>query len=186
MNGQPLPILHGFPVRALVPGWVGSANVKWIRAIHLTEDEWNGPYMTDLYRINQVPIDPADKNYNFARDFVPTTVFPVYSFFTAPVTGSTVRTGTVSATGVAYAGETGITRVEVSVDGGLWRPARITMPGSAYAWYQWRFTAALAAGTHHLTVRATDWRGRTQPREALWNPQGYFNNSWDVLELTAS
>jgi sulfite oxidase len=137
MNGQPLPVLHGFPVRALVPGWVGSANVKWIRALHLVEQEWNGPYMKDLYRINPVPINPTDKSFNFSQDFVPTTVFPVYSFFTAPVTGETVRAGSATVTGVAYAGETGITTVEVSMDGGAWRPARITTPGSAYAWYQW-------------------------------------------------
>lgn len=66
MNGQPLPLLHGFPVRALVPGWVGSANVKWLRVIHLVPDEWNGPYMKDLCRINAVPIDPADTRYTFA------------------------------------------------------------------------------------------------------------------------
>jgi len=186
MNGQPLPILHGFPVRALVPGWVGSANVKWIRAIHLVEQEWNGPYMKDLYRINPVPINPADKSYNFSQDFIPTTVFPVYSFFTNPVTGDVLTAGSVTFTGVAYAGETGITTVEISLDGGPWRPAQITMPGSAYAWYQWAFPTTLASGRHELAVRATDWRGRMQPRTALWNPQGYFNNSWDVLAVTVS
>jgi DMSO/TMAO reductase YedYZ molybdopterin-dependent catalytic subunit len=186
MNGEPLPVLHGFPARAFVPGWVGSASVKWIRALHLTEQEWNGPYMKDLYRMNVVRIDPADKSYTLARDFVPTTVFPVYSFFTAPVAGEAVQAGSVACTGVAYAGETGITKVEVSLDGRPWRLARITTPGSAYAWYQWEFTATLAPGRHELAVRATDWRGRTQPRTALWNPQGYLNNSWDVLTVTAS
>ena len=169
-----------------MPGWVGSANVKWIRAIHLVEQEWNGPYMKDLYRINPVPMNPTDKAFNFSQDFVPTTVFPVNSFFTSPVTGDTVRAGSLTFAGVAYAGETGIAKVEVSVDGGPWRPARITTPGSAYAWYQWEFTATLASGHHEMAARATDWRDRTQPREGLWNPQGYFYNAWDVLALTAS
>lgn len=186
MNGQPLPVLHGFPVRALVPGWVGSANVKWIRAIHLVDQEWNGPYMKDLYRINPVPMNPTDKTFNFSQDFVPTTVFPVNSFFTSPVTGDTVGAGSLTVAGVAYAGETGIARIEVSVDGGLWRPARLTTAGSAYAWYQWEFTTTLAPGRRELAARATDWRGRTQPREGLWNPQGYFYNAWDVLALTVS
>jgi hypothetical protein len=160
--------------------------VKWIKSVHVVEQEWNGPYMKDLYRINLVPINPADKNFNFAQDFVPTTVFPVNSFFTSPVTGATVPAGPAAFTGVAYAGETTIAAVEVSVDGGAWQPARITTPGTAYAWYQWAFAATLGPGSHVLAVRATDSRGRTQPREALWNPQGYFYNAWDMLTVGVS
>ncbi len=186
MNGQPLPVLHGFPVRALVPGWVGSANVKWIRSIHVLDQEWTGPYMKDLYRINLVPMNPANKTFNFAQDFVATTVFPVNSFFTSPTTGATLPAGPTVLSGVAYAGETTIAAVEVSVDGGAWQPARITTPGTAYAWYQWAFSATLARGSHTLAVRATDSRGRTQPREALWNPQGYFYNAWDVVTVQVS
>jgi DMSO/TMAO reductase YedYZ molybdopterin-dependent catalytic subunit len=187
MNGAPLPLLHGFPVRALVPGWVGSANVKWLRAIHLVPEEWTGPYMKDLYRINAVPISPDDKSYTFSQDFLPTTRFPVNSFFTSPVTGDTVPAGPVTLTGVAYAGETGISKVDVSVDGGkTWSEATFTMLGNAFAWYQWRKTVTLASGAYQVVCRATDWQGRTQPREALWNPQGYFYNAWDVLDLTIS
>ncbi|HLW60043.1 MAG TPA: sulfite oxidase [bacterium] len=186
MNAQPLPVLHGFPVRALVPGWVGSANVKWVRAIHLGAQEWNGPYMKDLYRINPVPINPTDKTFNFSQDFVPTTVFPVNSFFTSPTGSETMPAGSSAFAGVAYAGETAIATVEVSADGGAWRPARITTPGSAYAWYQWEFTATFAPGRHEIAVRATDSRGRTQPRDGFWNPQGYLYNGWDVLAWTAS
>jgi DMSO/TMAO reductase YedYZ molybdopterin-dependent catalytic subunit len=185
MNGQPLPLLHGFPVRALVPGWVGSASVKWLHSIHVVREEWSGPFQQDLYRINAVPIDPADKSYNFSRDFIPTTRFPVNSFFTSPITGSTVPAGAVQMTGVAYAGETGISKVEVSLDGGeTWGQAIFTVLGSAYAWYHWRHTAVLPRGSSRLAVRATDWQGRTQPKDALWNPQGYLYNAWDLLDLT--
>jgi hypothetical protein len=75
----------------------------------------------------------------------------------------------------------------VSADGGhTWSQATFTVAGNAFAWYQWRHTVTLRPGTSQVMCRATDWQGRTQPREALWNPQGYFYNAWDVLTLTAS
>lgn len=193
MNGEPLPILNGFPVRLLVPGWGGSASVKWLKRIIVLKEEWSGRFMQRAYRIPAGPVEPGATVD--LQDMITATRQPVNSFLTSHAGGETVPAGTVLLTGVAYSGETGIERVEVSVDGGqTWRPATIVRPGpatplsqAALLWYQWACLWDASPGQYVLQCRAFDWLGRTQPttqRDIPWNPLGYNYNKVQSITVT--
>ena len=193
MNGEPLPLLNGYPVRLLVTGWGGSASVKWLRRMIVTKEEWPGRFMQVAYR---VPAGPTPPGANIdSKDMITATRQPVNSFFTSHQGGETLPAGEVRLTGVAYSGETGIDRVEVSIDDGPWRPARIVQPDPstttasqrALSWHHWEFSWQASAGKHVLACRAFDWLGRTQPteqRDIPWNPLGYNYNAIQRIEVT--
>ncbi len=193
MNGEPLPLLHGYPVRLLVPGWGGSASVKWMRRMIVTKEEWSGRFMQSAYRVPAGPTEPGAAIEQ--RDMITATRQPVNSFFTSHQGGETLPAGEVRLTGIAYSGETGIDRVEVSIDDGPWRPARIVQPDPAtttasqraLSWHHWELSWQASAGKHVLACRAFDWLGRTQPteqRDIPWNPLGYNYNAIQRIEVT--
>lgn len=193
MNGEPLPLLNGYPLRLLVPGWGGSASVKWLRRMIVTKEEWPGRFMQQAYRVPVIPTEPGARVDQ--RDMVAATRQPVNSFFTSHAGGETLKAGEILLTGVAYSGETGIDRVEVSVDGGQsWQRATITQPApgtppaqALWMWHHWEYRWRATAGKHTLLCRAYDWLGRTQPtnqRDIPWNPLGYNYNAVQTIEVT--
>ncbi|MCX8103718.1 MAG: sulfite oxidase [Candidatus Bipolaricaulota bacterium] len=195
MNGEPLPLLNGYPVRLLVPGWGGSASVKWLKRMIVTKEEWPGRFMQQAYRIPAAPVPPGAQID--PKDMITATRQPVNSFFTSHAGGETIQAGEILLTGIAYSGETGIAQVEVSTDGGqMWRPAQIVRPDAsvpiqqrAWMWYHWEFRWQASAGTHTLLCRATDWLGRTQPadqRDVPWNPLGYNYNAIQRITVTVT
>lgn len=183
MNGNPLLKHHGFPARALVPGWIGAASCKWLTEIKVLEKEFEGNFMKPGYRVPNQPVAPgADVNPD---DTHPITVLGVKSVISAPVEGATVKPGTVRVHGAAWAGEADIVKVELSADGGTtWQAARLGNERSKYAWRLWSCQwKAPQAGEYTLMSRATDGQGRTQPMIAAWNPSGYLYNAVDQVKV---
>jgi DMSO/TMAO reductase YedYZ molybdopterin-dependent catalytic subunit len=170
MNGEPLPLAHGFPLRALALGWTGANCVKWLSRITLLERPFEGFFMDNVYRVFRKGED--------SRTGEVVTGIPLKSIITQPLPGESLPAGTVVVLGAAYAGENRVQSVEVSVDGGAtWRPAEFIGPDESFAWRQWQFVwDATAPGEFTLMARAADFSGRQQPMQAHWNVLGYGNN----------
>lgn len=151
MNGEPLPMEHGGPVRLLVPGWYGMASVKWLTAIRYLREPFRGHFQVERYVIEGRP----------AREI------QVRALITQ------VAEGRVS--GYAWSGAGAIASVELSGDGGAtWFPAELVERAGRYAWTRWE---ASWRGQGELLARATDAAGNRQPLEQVWNEQGYCNNA---------
>jgi DMSO/TMAO reductase YedYZ molybdopterin-dependent catalytic subunit len=153
MNGEPLPPEHGFPLRALVPGWYGMDSVKWLTRIEVLEQPFKGYFQDDRYI--------ALEAHGASR---PITLIQVNSKFLRPSEGEEIRGKTYRVEGVAWAGERKIARVEVRVGGGAWQPATISASPSAVTWSPWSYAWQVpSAGRYTLEVRATDSEGQSQP-----------------------
>jgi DMSO/TMAO reductase YedYZ molybdopterin-dependent catalytic subunit len=170
MNGQPLPLKHGYPLRALALGWTGANCVKWLHKITVLEQPYEGFFMDKVYRVFQKGEDP--KSGEVVKGII------IKSIIVEPENAETLPAGIVPIRGAAYAGEAGIQAVDVSVDDGrTWRPARLIGPQETYAWRHWEYLWDVRrAGEFSIMARATDTRGRQQPETARWNVLGYGNN----------
>lgn len=177
MNDEALLPVHGFPMRALVPGWAGSASIKWLTTIEVIDAPFKGPYMDPSYRIPAYPLAPGDK---MPADSISTEAWPVKSIITSPASNSRFKGGAlVVITGKAWAGDNRIRVVEVSFDEGIsWKEADLNRLSDRYAWtpfvYEFR---PERVGYHTVLARARDNRGNMQPLQAAWNPHGYFYNA---------
>ncbi len=178
MNGQPLPLKHGYPMRALALGWTGANSVKWLNAITVLDRPYEGFFMDRVYRVFQKGEDPKTGQ--------PVTSIEPKSFIIEPDPDQTVSAGVVPIRGVAYAGEAGIEKVEVSVDNGAsWQAAGLIGPAQPYAWRHWEYLwEATAAGEYTIMARATDTNGQRQPETAHWNVLGYGNNGVQEHAIT--
>lgn len=180
MNGQPLPHIHGAPVRLLVPGWPGSLSQKWLTRIWVRDRVHDGAGMGGTsYRIPQRPIVPGSNNNG--ADFVDMESMPVRSILSSHAHGSRLPAGTRSLDlrGAAWAGDLSVRAVHVSVDfGATWTEMQLAAPANRHAWQRWTGRVALPAdGYYEVWYRATDSEGRMQPHApANWNPQGYGAN----------
>jgi DMSO/TMAO reductase YedYZ molybdopterin-dependent catalytic subunit len=153
MNGEPLPAEHGFPLRALVPGWYGMDSVKWLTRIEVLEQPFKGYFQDEKY----VSLGA----HGASR---PITSIEVNSKFLRPSEGEEIRVKTYRAEGVAWAGERKIARVEVRVGSGAWQLANLSASPSAMIWSLWSYEWQVpSAGRYTLEVRATDAEGRSQP-----------------------
>jgi len=178
MNGEPLPALHGGPVRLVVPGWSGNHWMKWVRMVTVAADEAPGFYMQTGYRIARSPA-PPDAVLK-PSDLVPVTELNVKSLITWPPEGATLRPGPQEIRGVAWTGEGHVTRVEVDAGAGRWGEATLLGEPRPWAWRQWRLAwDAPAHGKVVLAARATDSRGHIQPETTPWNKSGYLWNGID-------
>jgi len=184
MNGTRLIKHHGFPARALVPGWIGAASSKWLAEIRVLQAEFDGNFMKPGYRLPLHPIEPGG-DLNVA-DSAPVTALNVKSLITSP--RKDVHAGApLAITGVAWAGENDVSRVEISSDGGRsWQQAQLGAEHAKYAWRLWRLAWTPARGAHEIVCRATDSAGRVQPEAPLWNPSGYLWNGWDRVKVNAA
>jgi sulfite oxidase len=180
MNGQPIPHIHGAPVRLLVPGWPGSLSQKWLTRVTLRDRVHDGAGMGGTsYRIPQRPMVPGS-NSNGA-DFAEMESMPVRSILSSHAHGSRLQAGTRSLDlrGAAWAGDLSVRAVHVSVDfGATWTEMQVAAPANRHAWQRWTGRVALPAdGYYEVWYRATDSEGRMQPHAAAnWNPQGYGAN----------
>ena len=182
MNGEPLPLLHGAPLRLIAPGWMADACVKWLTDLTLGETEAPGYYMQTAYRYPARPVQPGEKID--PADLRPVEAMIVKSLITQPLDGGTVNGG-MKVQGVAWTGEGRIVSVEVSADEGkTWFRARLTVDEVPYAWRIWEHDWRPArSGSHVLLCRATDDRGHTQPERSPWNPSGFLWNGWDRITV---
>jgi sulfite oxidase len=183
MNDAPLTKHHGFPARALVPGWVGAASCKWITEIKVLDKEFDGNFMKPGYRFPNHPGKPGDPVN--PDDTHPITALSVKSVISTPADGSTLKSRSVHIQGVAWAGEADVARVEISTDSGAtWKAAQLGREQSKYAWRLWTYAwKAPKSGDYTFMARATDSQGRTQPETAVWNPSGYLYNAIDQVKI---
>ncbi len=170
MNGQPLPLEHGFPLRALALGWTGASCVKWVYKITVLDQPHEGFFMDNVYRVFQKGEDP--KSGEVVQDI------RIKSIIVEPANKASFSAGIVPIRGSAYAGEAGIQKVEVSTDDGqTWNRARLIGLQETYAWRHWEYMwQAKQKGNFTIMARATDTDGRQQPATAHWNVLGYGNN----------
>jgi DMSO/TMAO reductase YedYZ molybdopterin-dependent catalytic subunit len=161
MNGEELPPRHGHPVRAVVPGWYGMASVKWLERIIVTDRPFRGYFQTMNYAIWE--------RQHGLPSLVPVTEVQVKAQVARPAPFEVVPKGTkYRMYGAAWAGESGVAKVEVSDDGGqTWRAATLVGKAIRYAWRFWEYdwTTPGSSGRHVVMARATDSRGSTQPAE---------------------
>jgi DMSO/TMAO reductase YedYZ molybdopterin-dependent catalytic subunit len=170
MNGEALPIQHGYPLRLIVPGWYAVASVKWLTEIEVLDRAFEGHYQTDKYLFEWTRDGKAVRE--------PVAVQRVRALIAEPGPNADVRSGDTIVRGVAWSGAAPIARVEVSVGNGDWRDARLVGERRRHGWQWWELVAHLdTQGPITLRARATDMAGRTQPEHAEWNRLGYGNNS---------
>jgi DMSO/TMAO reductase YedYZ molybdopterin-dependent catalytic subunit len=170
MNGEPLPLEHGFPLRALALGWTGANCVKWLSKITLLKKPAAGFFMDKVYRVFQKGEDSATGEV--------VTAIPLKSIITAPEDNAVLAAGVVVIHGAAYTGEGQIAKVEVSMDDGrTWDGVEFIGPRERYAWQRWEYRSRpTEPGQYRILARATDSDGRVQPMQAQWNVHGYGNN----------
>lgn len=179
VNGEPIPALHGGPLRLIAPGYPGSTFHKWLTRVEVRDREHDGERMTGIYyRMPRKPVRYGER-YDLA-DFEIITDMPVKSLITHPHDGFAAAAGTsIVVRGHAWSGHTPVASVAVSVDGEQgWREAILAPPTDRFAWR--RFTAQVDSpppGEIEIVARATDGAGRSQPLACVaWNPLGFCNN----------
>jgi sulfite dehydrogenase (cytochrome) subunit A len=188
MNGQPLPMLNGFPARLVVPGWYSTYWVKNLTEISVLDHAFDGFWVKTAYRIPDTPcgcIEPGTK----PAHTVPINRMKVRSVIAVPEDGSRVQVGRpVTLKGVAFDGGYGISEVLVSEDGARsWKSAALGNDLGPYSFREWSYVwTARKPGTYRLMVRAVNKVGESQPLDALWNPAGYLYNVVKHVDLRAA
>lgn len=186
MNGEPLPLLNGFPLRLVVPGHFATYWVKslgWIRVLDRPDENF---WMKSAYRVPDTPrgtTTPEDVAAGKVK-MVPIGKMPVRSFLISP-DGAAKIPAKLPATlrGIAFSGHGAIVKVEVS-EGGTWSEAKLGPDYGAYSMRTWEYPwAPQRAGRYQIAVRATDAQGNLQPDEGVWNPGGYLWNKIERQEL---
>ena len=188
MNGAPLPMLNGFPLRLVVPGYFGTYWIKHLHQITVADEAFTGFFMSASYRIPDTPsgcIEPGTT----PKSTVPITRFKIRSFITSVVDGAQVPANReTTLRGIAFDSGQGITEVLVSTDGGQsWRSAQLGKDLGKYSFREWSFPWTPAkAGAVELKCRALNRIGETQPLEPLWNPAGYLRNLVETVKVTVA
>ena len=184
MNGQPLPVQHGFPLRLVIPGWYGMAQVKWLERITVLGEAFDGFQNSVAYRVKA----EAEESGEPVTRIRPRALMipPGHPDFMSRA--RFVTTGTHDLVGRAWSGLAPVTRVEVSADAGVtWQDAKLDPPLGEWAWCrwsaQWTFTEP---GRYELLARATDASGAVQPVDQPWNLQGMANNMTQRVTVIVS
>lgn len=185
LNGAPLPPEHGFPLRAIVPGYFGARSVKWLGEVTVRADPSPNYFQTRAYRVQrtETPGDPRD-----VSNGTPLGELILNSAILFPSAGGSLPAGEAVVTGWAVAGAgRRLSRVELSADDGRsWATVELAPEHGPWAWRLWRAPVRLSPGSHTLVVRAFDAVGEGQPPElrAVWNVKGYANNAWQRVPVT--
>ncbi len=180
MNGEPLPELHGFPVRMLCAGWPASVSGKWLTRLLIRDREHDGEKMTgQSYRVPCKPVAPGSEVSD--EDMCIIESMPVKSLITYPKSGVAIADGRqLAVRGHAWAGDDAVRTLHTSIDfGASWQKAKLKRPVNRLAWQHWSTNLAFPeAGYYEVWARATDDNGRSQPMVLPgWNPRGYLNNA---------
>ena len=179
VDGEPVPALHGFPLRLVAPGYPGSASQKYLDRIRVRDQQHDGAKMTGYsYRLPAYPVAPGTEVPE--SDMVVMLEMPVKSLVTFPATGAEVAAGRpTEVRGHAWAGDEHVTEMHVTTDfGATWQKAELESPPNPYSWQRWRAQLTFPTrGYYEIWARATDNKGRMQPFTVNWNPKGYLNNA---------
>jgi DMSO/TMAO reductase YedYZ molybdopterin-dependent catalytic subunit len=186
MNGAELPMLNGFPLRLVVPGWYATYWVKSVSQINVLDKPFDGFWMAKAYRVPDTP-SHQESPKDLAKLTIPINRMTVRSLFVRPEPGEQVKAGEkYEVQGLAFDGGKGIAKVEVSADGGqTWSEAKLDKDLGRYSWRRWRLPITARQGKTKLMARATNTAGETQT-DAQWNRSGYARNVVESVELTAS
>jgi sulfite dehydrogenase (cytochrome) subunit A len=187
MNGEPLPVLNGYPVRLVVPGWFATYWVKMLSSITVLDHADDNFWMKSAYRIPDTPdnaVVPGATGY----PTIPINRMRVRSFVTSLTDGATLKPGRTELRGIAFDGGSGIKRVEISVDNGAtWRQMALERDYGKYSFRRWNGQLDAPAGsTFTLAVRATANDGSFQRATPLWNPSGYLRNAIETYKVTVA
>ena len=180
MNGEPLPELHGFPLRMLCPGWPASVSGKWLTRVLIRDRVHDGEKMTgQSYRVPCEPVAPGSAVAD--EDMCIIESMPVKSLITFPKSGIEIRHGDrLGVRGHAWAGDAAVRTLHTSIDfGATWQKTKLKKPVNRFAWQHWSATLEFPEpGYYEVWARATDDQGRAQPMVLPgWNPRGYLNNA---------
>ena len=187
MNGKDLPILNGFPLRLVVPGYYGTYWVKHLNEITVIDNVFDGFWMKTAYRIPDNECNCVEPG-TAPKATIPINRFKVRSFITNIADEAKLKAGAHSMIkGIAFDGGKGIRSVGVSIDGGKnWAPAKLGPDLGRYSFREWQVPVMLAAaGAYELKVRATNNGGEVQPIDPLWNGAGYLRNVVETVRVTA-
>ncbi|HEV7642017.1 MAG TPA: sulfite oxidase [Gaiellaceae bacterium] len=185
MNGEPLPPVHGGPLRVVVPGYFGARSVKWLEQIELRAEPYDGYFQETAYRILRPDEEPAPGlGIELGEILLNTDILSAGD--DAPL-----RAGSpFELRGYALAGGgRSVARVDVSCDGGeTWQAAQLLDDLGPWAWRLWSHRVELPQGDHEIRARAWDSSGATQPESpvTVWNPKGYMNTSWGRMRITVA
>jgi DMSO/TMAO reductase YedYZ molybdopterin-dependent catalytic subunit len=188
MNGEQLPLLNGFPLRLVVPGWYSTYWVKMLNDIELLDAPDRNFWMTAAYRIPDTPfanVKPGESGFKT----VPINRMVPRSFFTNVTNNTTVKPGAlVPLRGIAFGGDCGVSRVELSADGGKsWQRTTLGTDEGAYSFRQWSLTVtAPQSGTLALAVRCTNTKAEAQPPDANWNGGGVMRNVIESVSVAVA
>ncbi|MFQ5888629.1 MAG: sulfite oxidase [Gemmatimonadota bacterium] len=178
MNGEDLAPLNGYPVRLVVPGWIGSCSQKWLTRIWVRDRQHDSKKMTGYsYRVPAYPVPPGTVPPE--SEMVVATSWIIKSLITHPAADSRLATGErVPVAGHAWAGEREVARVLVSTDYGItWEEVTLADPPNRYAWQRWETEVSFGRrGYYEIWARAFDRDGSGQPLRQPWNPKGYLGN----------
>ena len=179
MNGEDIPIAHGFPLRLVAGGWPASASGKWVNRLSVRNIIHDGPKMMDGYRVPCHPVTPG--SIVEEKDMCIIESMPVKSLITYPKTGAVIEIkNKLSIRGHAWAGELSVKEVQYSIDyGATWRTCTLQNPNNRLAWQQWNAQITFPQeGYFEVWAKATDSKGVQQPMLVPgWNPKGYLNNA---------
>jgi len=170
MNGEPLPIQHGYPLRVIVPGWYGFASVKWLTEVEITDLTFSGYFQHERYFYEW------EGNRQPARE--PVTLQRVRALIIEPAADQELEPGDLTIRGLAWSGAAPIARVEVTIGDGPWEDAHLVGEATRRSWQWWETTTRVRhPGATTIRARATDLAGRTQPPRPEWNRLGYGANA---------
>jgi sulfite oxidase len=182
MNDKPLTAAHGFPLRVVVPGYIGARSVKWLKKIVVSDQPSPNHFLADDYKLITENTPAAMAAAAPMYDYVLNSVIGV------PAPATAVAAGKLSVRGFALPnGALGraLKTIELSADGGQsWTAAKINSPVKDFCWVLWTAETNVTPKTERLIVRATDSSGETQPRDMPWNAKGYQYNAWHQVPLT--
>jgi DMSO/TMAO reductase YedYZ molybdopterin-dependent catalytic subunit len=188
MNGEQLPLLNGFPLRLVVPGWNAVYWIKMLNDIEVLDQPDTNYWTATGYRVPDTPhntVKPGDTGFKL----VPVTRNAPRSFITNIRDGDSVPAGKPTlARGIAFGGDCGVARVDLSIDGGKsWQPTQLGADQGTYGFRQWQTQFTLPArGARTLMVRCTNTRNEAQPDFPIWNPAGYLFNTIETTHVAAA
>ena len=187
MNGEPMPLLNGFPVRLIVPGWYSTYWVKMLSDIEVLQQPDDNFWMAKAYLVPDNPTGNVDPGHT-GVPLVPISRMLPRSFITNLVDGQHVRSRVpLTVRGIAFGGDAGVRAVEVSSNGGsTWSFARLGLDHGKFSFRQWEVRLTPRPGPLTLKVKATNTDGLAQPSVANWNPGGYMRNVIESMTLLAT
>jgi sulfite oxidase len=185
MNGKPLEPNHGFPLRTIVPGYIGARSVKWLTRVTIQEKPSKNYFQAHAYQLFPAHVDAQTADWDAGLQL---SHLSVNCVITSPQEGDSVKEDEpVLVKGFAISGGgKKIARVDVSSDNGeTWTTAAITQNNEPWAWAFWEVNLKLGKGEHEIIARAFDAAANTQPAEArhVWNFKGYMNNAWHRVKF---